>query len=163
MSPSLKAGLIGAAVAVVLTLLGLVPCVGCFTSILSLVLYIGVGVLTARWMEPPQDAGKAAGGGAVAGMITALGGGITNVIVSAVRFTVGGGQAAIIRQLQQLPPEIRDVWRDLGIDPRMLARPGYAIGGSALCCGLGLVLAAALGAAGGAIAVALQQKPETSV
>lgn len=163
MSASLKAGLIGAAVAVVFALLGLVPCLGCITWILTLVLYVGVGVLAAIWMEPPRDAGKGAGNGAVAGLIAALGGGITNVIVSAVRFTVGGGQAAMMRQFRQLPPEFREPWRDLGIDPSMLARPGWAIGGSALCCGLGLLLAAALGAAGGAITVSLRREPETSV
>jgi hypothetical protein len=70
MSPSLKAGLIGAAVAVVLSLLGLVPCLGCITSVLALVLYVGVGVLTATWMKPPRDAGKGAGGGAIAGLVT---------------------------------------------------------------------------------------------
>jgi hypothetical protein len=163
MSASLKAGLIGAGAAVLLSLLGLVPCLGCLTSILALVLYLGVGVLAATWMELPRDAGKGAGSGAVAGLITALGGGITNVIISAVRFTVGGGQAAIMRQFRQLPPEFREPWRDLGLDPNMLARPGFAIGSSAVCCGLGLLLAAALGAAAGAITVSLQRKPETSV
>jgi hypothetical protein len=163
MSASLKAGLIGAAVAVVLALLGLIPCLGCITSILALVVYIGVGVLTATWMTPPRDAGKAAGGGAVAGLITALGGGITSLIVSAIRFTVGGGQAAMMRQFRQLPPEFQEPWRDLGLDPSMLAQPGWAIGSSALCCGLGLILAAALGAVGGAITVSLQRKPEKSV
>jgi hypothetical protein len=114
-------------------------------------------------MEPPRDAAKGAGSGAVAGVITALGGGVTSLIIAAVRFTVGGGQAAILRQFRQLPPELRESWRDLGLDPTMLATPGWAIGSSALCCGLGLLLAAALGAAGGAITVSLQRKPETSV
>jgi hypothetical protein len=163
MSASLKAGLIGAAVAVVLSLLGLVPCLGCVAAILGLVLYVVVGVLAASWIEPPRDAGKGAGNGAIAGLITALGGGITSVIVSAIRFTVGGGQAAVMRQFRQLPPEFREPWRDLGLDPNMLARPGWAIGSSAVCCGLGLLLAAALGAAAGAITVSLQRKPESSV
>ncbi len=163
MSASLKAGLIGAAVAVVFSLLGLVPCLGCITSVLALVLYVGVGVLAATWMRPPRDPGKGAGSGAVAGLITALGGGITSVIVSAVRFTVGGGQAAIRRQFDQLPPQLLEQWRDLGLDPGMMARPGWAIGSSVLCCGLRLLLAAALGAAGGAIAVSLRRKPGTSV
>jgi hypothetical protein len=163
MSASLKAGLIGAAVAVVLSLLGLVPCLGCVAAILGLVLYVVVGVLAASWIEPPRDAGKGAGNGAIAGLITALGGGITSVIVSAIRFTVGGGQAAVMRQFRQLPPEFREPWRDLGLDPNMLARPGWAIGSSAVCCGLGLLLAAALGAAAGAITVSLRRKPESSV
>jgi hypothetical protein len=127
-------------------------------AILGLVLYVVVGVLAANWMDPPREVGKGAGSGAVAGLITALVGGIANVIISAARFAVGGGQAAIMRQLEQLPPEVFDQLRDLGIRPGMLASPGWAIGGSALCCGLGLLLAAALGAAGGAIMASLKRE-----
>jgi predicted outer membrane lipoprotein len=158
MSASLKAGLIGAGVAVLFSLLSLVPCLGCITAILGLVLYFAVGVLTANWMEPPRDVGKAAGNGAVAGLITALGGGIANLIISALRFTVGGGQAAVMRQLEQLPPDVVDQLRDLGVRPGAFASPGWAIGGSAVCCSLGVLLAAALGAAGGAIAVSLRRE-----
>ncbi len=163
MSPSLKAGLIGAAVAVVLALLGLIPCVGCIASILLLVLYVGVGVLAAKWMEGPRDAGKAAGSGAVAGVITALGGGITTVVINVIRFTLGRGHVALMNQFRQLPPEMLRLWRDLGVDPTMLASPGWAIGGSVLCCGLGLLVAAALGAAGGAVGASLRREPRTSV
>ena len=163
MSPSLKAGLIGAAVAVVLAIVGLIPCVGVCTSLLALALYVGVGVLAAVWMEAPRDTGKAAGNGAVAGLITALVGGLANLIISALRFTVGGGQVAMMRQFRQLPPELRDSWGDLGLDPSMLANPGWAIGGSALCCGIGLVLAAALGAAGGAITASLRRDSDTTL
>jgi hypothetical protein len=157
MSASLKAGLIGAGVAVLLALLSLVPCLGCIAAILGLVLYLVVGVLTANWMEPPGDVGKAAGGGAVAGSITALVGGLANLIISTVRFTVGGGQAAMVRQLQQLPPEVIEQLRDLGVRPSAFASPGWAVAGSAVCCTLGVLLAAALGAAGGAIAASLRR------
>ena len=163
MSPSLKAGLIGAAAAVVLSLLGLIPCVGICTSLLMLVLYVGVGVLVAQWMEAPRQAGKAAGGGAVAGLITALGGGIASLIISVIQFTVGGGGATMMRQFRQLPPEIRDAWGDLGLDPSMMASPGWAIGGSVLCCGLGMLLAAALGAAGAAVTASIKRGKETTV
>jgi hypothetical protein len=91
-------------------------------------------------------------------LITALAGGIANLIISAVRFTVGGGQAVMMRQLEQLPPEVIDQLRDLGVRPGAFASPGWAIGGSAVCCGLGLLVAAALGAAGGAIAVSLKRE-----
>jgi hypothetical protein len=158
MSSSLKAGLIGAAVAVVFSLLSLVPCLGCITVILGLVLYVGVGVLAAYWMEPPRDVGRGAGSGAVAGLITAFAGGFTTIIVNAVRFTVGGGEATLRRQFRQLPPEILEQWRDLGLDPGMLANPAWAVGTSALCCGLGMLLAAALGAAGGAILVSIRKE-----
>jgi hypothetical protein len=158
MSASLKAGLIGAGVAVLLSLLGLVPCLGCVAAILGLVLYVVVGVMAANWMAPPRDAGKAAGAGAVAGLITSLAGGIATLIINTARFTVGGGRAAMMRQLEQLPPNVVEQLRDLGVRPGALASPGWAIGGSAVCCGLGLLLAAALGAAGGAIAVSLNRE-----
>ena len=157
MSASLKAGLIGAAIAVVLALLAMIPCVGLCTWILLLVLYVVVGVLAANWMEPPRDAGKGAGRGAVAGLITALVGGTANVLISAARFTIGGGQAAMMRQLEQLPSEYLEPLRDLGISPRTLVGPEWAIGSSALCCGAGLVVAAALGAIGGAIAASAKR------
>ncbi len=163
MSPSLKAGLIGAGAAVVFSLLGLIPCVGICTSLLMLVLYVGVGVLVALWMEAPRQAGKAAGGGAVAGLITAFGGGIASLIISVIQFTVGGGGATMMRQFRQLPPEIRDAWGDLGLDPSMMASPGWAIGGSVLCCGLGMLLAAALGAAGAAVTASIKRGKETTV
>lgn len=163
MSSSLKAGLIGAGVAIVFSLLSLVPCLGCIASLLALVLYVGVGVLAAYWMEPPRDVGRAAGAGAVAGLITALVGGLTTVVINAFRFSVGGAGATLQRQLRQLPPQLLEQWRDLGIDPRVLARPGWAVGSSAVCCGLGMVLAAALGAAGGAIYVSLSKGGGASV
>jgi hypothetical protein len=162
MSSSLKAGLIGAGVAILFSLLSLVPCLGCITSILALVLYVGVGVLAAIWMEPPRDAGKAAGLGAVAGLITAMGGGLITIVVNALRFSVGSGQAMLERQLRQLPPQLLEQWRDLGLDPRVLARPGWIVGSSVVCCGLGMLLAAGLGAAGGAIYVSLSKGESTS-
>jgi hypothetical protein len=163
MAPSVKAGLVGAAVGAALALLGLIPCLGCIAWLLALAIYVGVGFLTATWMDEPRDTGRAAGRGAVAGMIAALGWGVTNVVTSLVRSTVGGAQAAAMRAFRQLPPELRDQWGDLGLDPRMLARPGWAVGGSALCCGLVVLLAAALGAAGAAITVALQGEREIDV
>lgn len=157
MSSSLKAGLIGAAVAVVFSLLSLVPCLGCVTAILGLVLYVGVGVLAAYWTKPPRDVGRGAGAGAVAGLITAFAGGLTTVVVNTLRFTVGGAEATLRRQFRQLPPGMREPWRDLGLDPGLLATPVFAVGSSAVCCGLGMLVAAALGAAGGAIFASMRR------
>ena len=69
----------------------------------------------------------------------------------------------MMRQFRQLPPEIRDAWGDLGLDPSMMASPGWAIGGSVLCCGLGMLLAAALGAAGAAVTASIKRGKETTV
>jgi hypothetical protein len=93
----------------------------------------------------------------VAGLIAALVGGIANVVISAARFATGGGQAAMMRQLEQLPPEVFEQLRDLGIRPGSLANPAWAIGSSAVCCGVGLLVAAVLGAAGGAVTASIKR------
>ena len=162
-SARLRAGAIGGVVAVALALFGLIPCLACITSTLGLVLYVGVGVMTANWMAPPPPAGKAARGGAVAGTITALAGGITSSILTLVQYAMVGGVAPVIPQIEVLPPELRDSWGDLGMDPNALADPAWAIGSSALCCSAGLLVAAALGAAGGAMTAYAKKDAATTV
>jgi hypothetical protein len=148
---SLKAGLVGAGVAVVLSLLGLVPCLGCITGILALVWYVGVGVLAAYWMPPPRTAGSGAGAGALAALITAVVGGAVNMVVSAIQFSIMGGYEAMSRQI---PPEALNQLRDAGIDPSVFAGIGGVLGIGAVCCLVGLVVAAVLGAIGGAVMAA---------
>ena len=63
MSASLKAGLVGAAAAVVLALLGQIPCAGCLACLFvlaGLALYVAVGALAAFWIDPPRTAGAGA-------------------------------------------------------------------------------------------------------
>ncbi len=147
MSPWLKAGLIGAAVVTVLNLLGLIPCVGFITCILGLLVYIGIGALTAYWMPPLREAGAAAGQGAMAAALAALVGGVVNAIVSTIQLAVAD-TAAI---LSALPAESLQQLQDAGVDPSVFTGPAFgALMGSA-CCLVGLILAAILGAVGGAI------------
>lgn len=153
MSASLKAGLIGAGVAVLFVLSSLIPFLGCVAAVLSLVLYVAVGLLAAYWAEAPGDAGKGAGAGALAGLITGLTYGLTLMVVNVLRLTVGGAEATLRRQFRQLPPGMREPWHDVGVGPGVLW-----LGTAALCCGLVIVLAPALGAAGGAIFSALQSE-----
>lgn len=147
----LKAGLVGAVVAAVLSLLSLVPCLGCVTGILGLLWYVGVGVLAAYWLEPPRTTGDGAGAGAIAGVITGLVGGVVGMIVGAIQFSTAGGPASV---MSQIPPEALRQLQDAGIDPGMFASIGGVLGVSAVCCVFGLVLAAVLGAVGGAIMAA---------
>ncbi len=147
-NPGVKAGLVGAAVAVLLSLLRLVPCVGCIASILGLALYVGAGVLAAYWLTPPRTTGDGAGAGAIAGLITALAGGVVNVVVGAIQFTLMGGQAAL---MNQIPPESLRQLEQAGIDPRIFVSLGGIVGIEATCCVAGLVIAAVLGAIGGMI------------
>jgi len=146
----LKAGAIGAAVAVVLTLLGLIPVIGCCFSILILVLWIGVGVLAGYFgsrTNPMQTAGDAAKAGAVAGVIAGLAGGLVQTIIAVIQVATGG----TARALSQIPPEQLRQLRDAGMDPALLGGAGGVAAIVGCCCILGPLLAAALGAGGGAL------------
>jgi len=153
MSAGLKAGLVGAGVAILFALASLLPLLGCVTAVLSLVLYVAVGILAAYWAESPRDAGKGAGAGALAGLVSGVAYGLTLVVVNVLGVTVGGADATLRRQFRQLPPGMRTPWHDVGVGPGVLL-----IGTAALCCGLGTVLAVALGAAGGAGFSSLQRE-----
>jgi len=148
----LKAGLIGAAVMLVITLLNQIPGVGCFCCPLSLLVYAAIGALAGFFLTPPRTAGTGARAGAIAGLISGAVSGLAWIIVMAVQIALAGTDKIISaidpQQIQQLT--------DLGIeiDPEMLAlfsgAGGVAIGGG-LCCLAGLAVGAGLGAVGGAI------------
>lgn len=147
MSPWLKAGLVGAAVLVLINVLGLIPCVGFLTCILSLVAYIGIGVLAAYWMPPIREAGPAAAQGAGAAALGALIGGIVNSIITAIQW-VAIDPAEI---LSMLPASQLQQLQEAGLDPTMFAHPGYGIAVASFCCLGGMILAAILGGVGGAV------------
>ena len=147
MRPWLKAGLIGGAVLVVLNLLGLIPCVGCITWILGLLAYAGIGALAAYWMPPVRMAGPAAGQGAMAAALGALIGGVVNTIISTVQLAVTDTSAI----LQQMPAESLEQLRQAGVDPSTFVGPGAGAAIGSVCCVAGLIIAAILGAVGGAI------------
>jgi hypothetical protein len=154
----LKAGAVGAGVIVVLNLIGLIPCVGCFTCILGLLAYVGVGALAAYWLPPVRTAGEGAGAGAIAGVVAGIVSGIVNMIIAAVQFAISGGPGAMMQQMRQLPPEVMNQLYEAGVDPALFASIGGVIGISAACCVIGFILAAVLGAIGGVIFAAA--KPE---
>lgn len=145
MQSVLKAGGLGAVVLIVLNLLGLIPCVSCITFLLSLVVFVGVGVLAANWMPPPRTAGSGASNGAVAGVLAALVAGVINIVILAAYGAITGGS-----QLSQIPPDQLQTLIDAGIDPTMLAGPVGGAGAGAICCTIFLFIGAGLGAAGGA-------------
>jgi hypothetical protein len=75
-------------------------------------------------------------------------GGVVNMIVGAIQFSVSGGMGAA---MSQIPPEALRSLEDAGIDPSSFGSIGAVLGIGAVCCVAGLVLAAVLGAVGGAI------------
>jgi hypothetical protein len=160
MSGWLKAGLIGAAIVVVLKVLQLVPCVNCCAIPAEWVAYGCIGALAAYWILPVRTMGAGAGQGALAGLIAAAVGGVIGIGIAVVGNAVFGPmQAAMLRQL---PPDVLQGMVEAGIDPRMLSGAGTGavetITNSSICCGIGLVIAAALGALGGLVFAAVKSE-----
>jgi len=155
MSHWLKAGLIGAGVAVVLNLLAFIPFVACLTLIPTLMLFGCVGALAVYWMPTVRTTGQAAAHGALAGVITGVVDGVVGTLVAIASSAFWGPQMG----LSQLPPEaIRDL-HQAGIDPAQLQLV-MGVGGAAtcgtVCAGISIALAAGLGALGGVIYAALK-------
>jgi len=160
MSGWLKAGLIGAAIVVVLKVLQLVPCVNCCAIPAEWVAYGCIGALAAYWIVPVRTMGAGAGQGALAGLIAAAIGGLVGIGVSVVGNTLLAPlQVAMLRQL---PPEVLQGMVEVGLDPGMLSGAGAGavetITNSSICCGIGLVIAAALGALGGLVFAAVKSE-----
>ena len=147
MSPWLKAGLAGSAVLVLINVLGLIPCIGLLTCILSLVAYIGIGVLAAYWMPPIREAGPAATQGAGAAALAAFIGGIVNTVITTIQWV----PIAPAEILSALPAGQLQQLQDAGLDPSMFTGPGYGIAVGSFCCLGGLIMAAILGGVGGAV------------
>jgi hypothetical protein len=147
--PWLRAGLIGAGILIVLSLLGLVPLVSCIAPILQLVAFAGIGALAASYIPPRRETGQGAGQGALAGLIAGLVGALVSTILAPLSLSASGGTAAIINQL---PPESLQQLQQAGIDPAMFINSGTVAGATALCClPTGLIAGALLGALGGLI------------
>jgi hypothetical protein len=149
MSNWLKAGLVGAAVAVALQLLGIIPCVGCVTWILGYVAYGCIGALAAYWISPPRQPGEAARDGALAGAIAGAIGGAVGLIILL-------GLTTVFVPLGILG----DALEGTGMDPAALWETFASLVGS-LTCGtgcyaIGVGIAAGLGALGGVVLAAIQ-------
>lgn len=153
----LKAGLIGGAVLFVLDLIGLIPLLACVTLPLTLIIYPLVGGLAASYLPTPRISGQGASQGALAAVVAALIGETVRMIFGIITAAMGGTTQA----LSQIPPETLEQLGELGIPPDLLVGAS-SIGGAAICgsicCGIGVVVAAALGAIGGLIFAAA--KPE---
>jgi hypothetical protein len=150
----LRAGLIGAAGVTVLNLLGLIPMVGCCTFFLGLIAYIAIGALAASYIPPVRAAGQGAGQGALASLVAGLVGSVVSLIISLVQGALMDSSAMV----SQIPPELLQQMRDVGVSPEMLAGLGGAAIMGSLCCVAGMVIAAVLGAIGGAIYAAAKSQ-----
>lgn len=157
MSAWLKAGLIGGAILFVIDIIGQIPIICCCTPLLMLIVYIVVGVMAASYMLPPRDTGKAAGQGALAAVVASVIGGAFNLIFSLIR-TVFWSTTQAGQVWTDIPPEVRYMLRDMGLEPEFITEfSNFAagIGGTticgSICCLGGVIIAAMLGAIGAAI------------
>ncbi len=140
----LKAGLIGLVVLLVMTAINnLLPVAGAMVYVLcgiSMLIYVGIGVLAGYFLAPPRTPGKGAGAGAIAGLIGGLINGVVGFIIISVRMAQGLGCPGLdAQQLQQL--------NELGMNPQLFAIPG------ALC---GAIIGAGVAAISGAIFAAIK-------
>ncbi len=152
----LKAGLIGAGIAFLLTLTNLlptlvpVPLLGCVCCALPLLAYIGAGVLGGFFLTPPRNTGAGAGAGAIAGLISGVGTTVAWVIDTGIGMAVTGTQDIT----STLDPQMLEQLSEIGMSPEMFAAlsgvTGLFIGGG-MCCLFSLALGAGVGALGGLI------------
>jgi hypothetical protein len=149
----LKAGLIGLAVMVVITLINQFVLLNVFAgnTILSLVscgvsvvLYAGIGVLAGFFLAPTRTPGNGAKAGAIAGLISAVVSVVLGIAIMAVR-SAGGGP------LPGLTPEQMEMMAEQGINAGRLV---LLSGGVGAVCGAAMGAGAAAG--GGAILAAIK-------
>jgi len=158
MTSWIKAGLIGGAALSVIYVLyilsGYVPVLGIAICCVLLLAYLlacgGTGALAAHWLPAPRDAGAGAGQGALAAGLAGLIGGVVNAIAMTILFSAMNWADLV----SQIPPDVLDWLTSLGVTTEMLqAKPALynALFGGGCCCGVGVIAAVVLGAAGGAI------------
>ncbi len=150
----LKAGLIGGAILLVVTLLSQIPGICCFCYPLTFLIYLGVGALATFFLQPPREAGSGAGAGTIAGLISGALGGLVWIIAITIQIALTD-QGDIMATID---PAAMQQLIEMGIDPEVFALFS-GIGGAALagggCCMTGIAAGAGLGAAGGAIMAAI--------
>jgi hypothetical protein len=148
----LKASGIGAVILIILNLLSLIPCVGCFTFLITLIVYPAIGILAAYFMINPRNGNTGATNGAAAAVIAALIAGVVGTIINFAYFSFTGSDQ-MAQAVADLPPDQLAALAELGVDPTLMAG-GLGmlgiLGFSVICCGLWAIFAALLGAAGGA-------------
>ncbi len=148
----LKAGGVGAGVLFIFNLLSFVPCVNCLTFLGTFLVYVVVGVLAAYWMVLPRTAGSGAINGALAAGVATLVSGFIDVILKGL-YAVVTGSSQFEQAFADLPANQLAAMSEAGIDLTVFTGLGIVgvFGIGAVCCGIFVLIAAGLGAIGGAI------------
>ena len=150
-NPGLRAGILGAAASVILSLLALIPFFGCLIMPISLFLYLGIGMLAAYLQlrrRPHTSKQRVAQLGFLAGLVTGLADGVVGLATVPLALPLTGGSQAI---LAQLPPSVLDLVAGLGLAPADVFSTGGLFVLAALMAILTIVLATLLGTLGSII------------
>jgi hypothetical protein len=144
----IQAGLFGGALAAFMGLLTLLPYVGlCLALPAYPVVFFLVGIVFVRIADGAVGVGEAATGGAAAGLIASVIGGLAAMFLSPIRLSVGGGPEDLVGILS---PELLQGLVQRGLDPVMVMDFAGGVGAGMVCCGAQIltgVMLAALGAA----------------
>jgi len=116
-----KAGMIGAAVMLIWTVIGrFFPMSGILVWVsvgVSLLIYAGTGVLAGFLLAPPRTPGKGVGAGAISGLISGLIAGVVGVVIMAIQMASGGDIPGLTPQQMQQMRQLTES----GMDPTTLA------------------------------------------
>ena len=142
----LKAGLIGAAVLLVITVLNqLLQISGGLVYVIcgvNMLIYAGIGVLAGFFLAPPRTPRQGAGAGAIAGLLSGGISGVVGFVILTIRLARGMGYPGLDpQQMEQLAQS--------GLDPKLLAIPGVVCG---------MAIGAGMAAIGGAILAAVKSE-----
>jgi len=149
----LKAGLIGLAVMVVISLINQLllaelfaaqPLLSIGSCGLSVVLYVGIGMLAGIFLAPPRTAGNGAKAGLIAGLISAVVSVGLGVLIMVIRTNSGA-------PLPGVTPEQLQMLEEQGMNLGLITLISGTVGA---VCGAGLGAGAAAG--GGALLAAIK-------
>ncbi|MCB0201264.1 MAG: hypothetical protein H6649_07855 [Caldilineae bacterium] len=145
---NIQAGLFGGAVALLLDFIALLPYVGPVIAVpLYPLAFLLTGLVTVRITSNSPSVGEAAAGGAVAGFIAAVIGGLGAMFLYPIRLNIAGGPESLVKLMS---PETIQSLIERGIDPVALMDIFGGVGLGMFCCAMQLttgIMLAALGAA----------------
>lgn len=152
---NLQAGIFGAALAVVLGIITLLPYVGlCIALPLFPLAFFLVGLVAVRIADSRPGVSEAAAGGAVAGAIAGVVGGLAAMFLAPVRLAIAGGAEEAVRILS---PEMTQSLLARGLDPVAVMDFVAGVGAGMICCGLQIASGILLASAGAALYAAYRR------
>lgn len=151
----IQSGLFGAALAVLLDLIALLPYVGwCIAVPLFPIAFFLTGLALVRVTDVNPGVGDAGAGGAIAGVIAGAIGGLAAMFLAPIRLALAGGAAEVT---SLLPPAMVERLVAEGLDPvavvDFVGKAGFGIA----CCSAQLLTGALLAGTAAALYAAYRQ------